>query len=82
MEMEAINGILASQYKAGLRMLFQAIEKTPSEHWNSEEFTNPIWQIAYHTLWGVKFYLSPGPEKFEPWKEAIEGAESLGGAQE
>lgn len=77
MKYEAMNEILASQYRAALRMLRVAIEQTPLDHWSSTEFKNPIWQIAYHALWSVKYYLGSGPESYEPWVGAIEGAEYL-----
>lgn len=82
MEDKLISDILASQYKAALGMLRQAIGKIPDEQWNTEEYGNPNWQIAYHIVWGVKFYLGAGPESYIPWKEAIEGAESLGGSHD
>lgn len=77
-----ISGILASQYNASLAMLRHALEKVPDDEWNSEEYNNPNWQIAYHVLWGVKFYLGSNPESYIPFENAIEGAESLGGGQE
>lgn len=63
-------------------MLRTVIEKTPPEELYAEEYGNPSWQIAYHAIWGVQFYLGANAESFIPWDEAIEGAESLGGAAE
>ncbi|MFC3199922.1 hypothetical protein ACFOET_20045 [Parapedobacter deserti] len=71
--------ILASQYKASLGMLRSAIDKIPDAQWNNDEYNNPNWQLAYHILWGVKFYLGANPASYMPWTNAIEGAESLGG---
>lgn len=82
MDNKIILKILASQYRASLGMLRQALEKVPEEQWNTEEYSNPNWQIAYHILWGVKFYLGVGPESYVPFDIAIEGAESLGGNQD
>ena len=82
MNNETITMALISQYKAGLHMLRQAIEKVPADQWNSKEYNNPNWQLAYHVLWGVKFYLGTDPESYVPWERAIEGAESLGGDQD
>lgn len=76
---KTITDILASQYQASLGMLRQALEKVPEEQWNIEEYSNPNWQIAYHILWGVKFYLGASPESYVPFENALEGAESLGG---
>ncbi|SFC26670.1 DinB superfamily protein [Parapedobacter composti] len=68
--------------RMGLGMLRQVLEKMPEEQWNTDEYNNPNWQIAYHILWGVKFYLAAGPEHYVLWENAIEGAESLGGSQD
>ncbi|NGF55690.1 DinB family protein [Parapedobacter sp. SGR-10] len=82
MDNKTITDILASQYKASLGMLRQALEKVPEEQWSTEEYNNPNWQIAYHVLWGTKFYLGANPESYVPFDNAIEGAESLGGNQD
>ncbi len=52
MNNKTITDILTSQYKASLGMLRQALEKVPEEQWNTEEYNNPNWQIAYHVLLG------------------------------
>ncbi len=77
-----IADILASQYKASLGMLRQTLEKVPEEQWNTDEYNIPNWQIAYHVLWGTRFYLRANPETYRPFDEAIEGAESLCGSQD
>lgn len=82
MENKSIEKILASQYKASLGMLGQALEKVPNQEWNNEDYNNPIWQITYHILWATKFYLGSNPESYIPFVNAIEGAESLGGSQD
>ena len=82
METKMISTILASQYKASLGMLRNALEKIPDAQWNTEEYNNPNWQIGYHILWATKFYLGPDTRQYTPFKNAIEGAESLGGANE
>lgn len=82
MEDKLIAGIIVSQYKASLGMLRQVIVKVPAGQWDNEEYNNPNWQIAYHILWGVKFYLGANPESYVPWENALEGAESLGGVQD
>ena len=82
MDNRTITSTLVSQYKASLGMLRQTIENTSNAYWNTEEYSKPIWQIAYHILWGVNFYLGAGPESYVPFANAIEGAESLGGSQD
>ena len=82
MDNKTLSDIIVSQYKASLGMLRQAIEMTPEKLWNSDDYNNPNWQIAYHVLWSIKFYLGANTESYEPWTNAIEGAESLGGSQD
>lgn len=82
MDNKTISDILASQYKAGLGMLRQALEKVPDEEWNTEEYNNPNWQVAWHVIWATKFYLAANSESYVPYENAIEGAESLGGTQD
>src|SRR5699024_10559430 len=40
------------------------------------------WQIAYHVLWATKLYIGVNLESYVPFENSIEGAESLGGAQD
>ncbi len=80
MKEQAINTILTSQYKAALQMLSHAIAKIPNDEWNTEEYDNPNWQIAYHAINFTKLYLCANMESFTSWENAIPGAESLGGS--
>lgn len=82
MENKLITEVLASQYKASLGMLRQTLEKVPEDQWNTDEYNNPNWQIAYHVLWATKLYLGTNTESYVPFDNAIEGAESLGGSQD
>lgn len=82
MDNKIIIDILESQYRAALQTLCTVIRKTPEELWNDADYDNPNWQIAYHILWSVKFYLSANPESFQSWSHAIVGAESLGGSKD
>jgi len=82
MDNKTLVDILISQYKASLGMLRHTLEKTPSEMWNNDDYNNPIWQIAYHILWSVKFYLGDNTESYVAWADAIDGVESLGGSQD
>ncbi|GGH27555.1 DinB family protein [Sphingobacterium alkalisoli] len=82
MDNKTITEILASQYKASLGMLRQAVGKVPDEQWNNDEYNNPNWQITYHVLWATRYYLGANNESYVPFENAIEGAESLGGLQD
>jgi hypothetical protein len=52
------------------------IVRVPPEIWDSPEYQNRTWGLAYHTLWAVRFHLGPSPEAFVPWDGAIDGAEA------
>lgn len=77
-----MTSILVSQYKASLGMLRDVLGEIPERQWNTEEYNNPNWQIAYHMVWATKFYLGANPDDYIPFQNAIEGAESLGGIQD
>lgn len=82
MDNKSISVILTSQYTASLGMLRQVVYKIPDEQWNTAEYNNPNWQIAYHALWATKYYLGENSDDYVPFDKAIDGAESLGGSQE
>ena len=46
------------------QMLRRAIELCPAELWDQRTDEPPFWQQAYHTIWGIDFYLSDSPENF------------------
>lgn len=82
MNNKKIAEILASQYKASLGMLRKTLEKVPEDQWNTDEYNNPNWQIAYHCIAAIQYYLGANDASFVPFEKAIRGAESLGGSQE
>ena len=82
MNSTALTNALASQYEAALKMLRTAIEATPNVVWDSADYENRTWRLAYHTLHCTKMYLASSLETFSVWEGAIEGAESLGGSWE
>lgn len=82
MNNKTIADILASQYKASLGMLRDALHKVPKEQWTSADYSNPNWQIAYHVVWATKLYLGTNIESYIAFENTIEGAESLGGTKD
>jgi hypothetical protein len=61
---EYINTILGGQFEASLCMLNECIQKCPQEHWGGKIANDTFRQIAYHTLFFVDLYLSPGEVAF------------------
>ncbi len=82
MERELLINILHSQYRASLGMFSDVLKRIPEDLWNTNEYSNPNWQIIYHTLWATKFYLAKDSDYHVSFKGAIEGGESLGGTRD
>jgi hypothetical protein len=61
---EYVKTILTGQFEAALCMLNDCVRKCPPEHWEGKIANDSFRQIAYHTLFFVDFYLSPGEEAF------------------
>ena len=58
---------LKGQYRAGLAMLRDAVERCPDATWRDPAPTNAFWQVAYHVLFYTHLYLQPDLEAFRPW---------------
>ena len=67
-------GIIRSQYQAALDMLAAAIEACPDAVWDRPEDRNRSWQVAYHALFYLHFYLQPTEADFRPWPKHREQA--------
>ena len=66
-EAHRLGPALVKQYRAGLAMLRDAVEKCPDDVWSSGEHANAFWQIAYHALYFTHLYLHPHLDEFVPW---------------
>ena len=62
-----LRSALEGQYRAGLTMLRECIEKCPDDLWAAGKHPRTTWRIAYHTLFYTHLYLAPTYEDFEPW---------------
>lgn len=60
-----IQRILTSQFEAALAMLMQCVQACPSEHYEGKIANDTFRTIAYHTLFWIDYYLSPGGHAFE-----------------
>ncbi len=69
---EQLRFVLKSQYHAALAMLGQSIELCPDELWESDEYTNQFWQLAYHTLYFADLYAQANEAAFRPFADHIE----------
>jgi hypothetical protein len=57
--------ILTGQFEAALCMLHDSIRKCPPAHWEDKIANDPFRQVAYHILFWVDLYLSPGETAFQ-----------------
>jgi len=64
-----IQQVIQSQYLASLDMMKQAIELCPAEMWDDRAVKNRFWQVAFHALFYVHFYLQPKEEDFVRWQK-------------
>jgi hypothetical protein len=62
-----LRAALTGQYKAGLAMLRQCVERCPDDAWAAGEHPRTFWRIAYHAVFYTHFYLAPSSEEFTPW---------------
>jgi hypothetical protein len=68
---------IESQYHASLEMLKQAILHCPDALWESGDYKNPFWHIAYHVLFYTHFYLHPSEGEYVPWEKRVGDYTSL-----
>jgi len=74
----AFKDTIQSQYHAALMMLKAAVEKCPVDLWADDDYVNPFWRVAYHTIIYTHFYLSPTQDDFIPWEKHKEDMQLLG----
>lgn len=72
-----IQTMLKSQYHASLAMLLEAIQACPPTLWTSDQYSNPFWRVAYHTLYYTDLYLQPSETAFIPWEHHRPGCEEF-----
>lgn len=61
---DLIRTTILSQFEAAMAMMNDCLVKCPEEHWQGKIANYSFWQVAYHTLFFVDYYLSPGEEAF------------------
>jgi hypothetical protein len=66
--MDIVNTVI-SQYYAALAMLEDAIGKCPDDLWSSDQYGNPVYQIAYHAIFYAHLYVQPAASDFTPWEK-------------
>jgi hypothetical protein len=62
-----IRTALKGQYRAGLLMLRQSVERCPDDLWIGGKHPRAFWRIAYHASFYALFYMQQGVDSFCPW---------------
>ncbi|MFN2168056.1 MAG: hypothetical protein ACK2U9_17575, partial [Anaerolineae bacterium] len=73
---------IKSQYWASLEMLRQAILQCPDSLWQSAEYQNPFWHVAYHAIFYAHLYLHATEADFAPWEKHRPEVRSLKASSE
>jgi len=63
---ELYKDVVRAQLEAALWMLNECIELCPGEAWEGAIAKYPFWQVAYHTLCFVDYYLAPSADAWRP----------------
>ena len=61
---EYVKTILTGQFEAALCMMDHSIRTCPPEHWEGKIANDTFRQVAYHTLFWLDLYLTPGEDRF------------------
>ena len=62
MALDIIKVALNEQYGAAIGMLEQDLKSCPNEVWDDRTSGPPFWQVAYHAMWYLDWYLSDSKE--------------------
>lgn len=67
---------LARQFRAGLAMLRECVERCPDDLWESvvDEPPRTFWRIAYHAAFYTHFYLAQNHLVFKAWERHVNHA--------
>jgi hypothetical protein len=60
--------VVQSQYLAALKMLKEAIRKSPADIWNARQDADRFWFKAQHTLYWTHRYLHAADKRFAAWR--------------
>jgi len=71
-----LKGALAGQFRAGLAMLRECVERCPDDLWSAVVDKPPrtFWRIAYHATFYTHFYLAQDHSEFKAWERHVNHA--------
>ena len=59
---------ISEQYGAAIAMLKKNLKMCPKEVWDDRTSGPPFWQVAYHVMWYLDWYLSDSKQARESFK--------------
>ena len=60
-----ISDALQEQYGAAIQMLKNVMKSCPKDIWANKNDKPQFWQVVYHTMWGLDWYLADSEEERE-----------------
>ena len=60
-----LSDALQEQYGAAIQMLKNVMRSCPKDIWTNKNDKPQFWQVVYHTLWGLDWYLADSEEERE-----------------
>ncbi|MFW9780401.1 MAG: DinB family protein [Candidatus Heimdallarchaeota archaeon] len=77
-EPEIFSGAIQEQYGAAIAMLEKVVDNCPEDVWDERTSGPPFWQVAYHTMWYLDWYLSGSKKERQAFTSKYEkGLEDL-----
>lgn len=67
-ESKIVLNAINEQYGAAIAMMKKNIKSCPKEVWDDRASGPPFWQVAYHVMWYLDWYLSDSKEARESFK--------------
>ncbi|MFX1572504.1 MAG: DinB family protein [Promethearchaeota archaeon] len=68
MTSKILSDAIFEQYGAAIGMLEKNLNSCPKELWDDKTIGPPFWQVAYHAMWFLDWYLSDSKKARENFK--------------
>ncbi|MFX0015042.1 MAG: DinB family protein [Promethearchaeota archaeon] len=76
-KVKVLSDAFEEQYGAAIEMLEQVVKICPDEIWNDRSSGPPFWQVTYHTMWFLDWYLGGSKNERETFKPKYQEKPSL-----
>ncbi|MFX0151229.1 MAG: hypothetical protein ACFFAJ_10640 [Candidatus Hodarchaeota archaeon] len=69
---EIVSNALCEQYGAAIKMLEKVLTSCPIKVWDERTSGPPFWQVAYHAIWYLDWYLGGSKKECEAFTPKLE----------